>query len=77
MIVEYSCINATNAGYARDELIRLLADFGYPAIYGLWRNDDRRLHTGDTLSDCRIWNLLALPDRVACRSRITDHILDG
>lgn len=67
MIVEYSCLNCTNAGYDRREIIRILEDYGYNGIYGLIRNTDRTLHRGAILNDCRIWNLLVLPDRLLSR----------
>lgn len=62
LIVEYSCPNCTNAGYDRREIREILESYGYRRVFGLYRNEDRRLHDGPILEDCRIWNLLVLPD---------------
>jgi len=68
LIVEYSCPNCANAGYDRREIREILESYGYRRIFGLFRNEDRRLHDGPTLEDCRIWNLLVLPDTLQISS---------
>ncbi len=64
LIVEYSCVNCTNAGYDRREIYDTIAGIGYRNICGLVRNEDRRLHRGQMLDDCRVWNLVVLPDEI-------------
>lgn len=63
LLMEYSCVNTANAGYDRYRLIETLASFGYTSIFGLYRNEDRRLYGPDSLKDCRIWNIIALHER--------------
>lgn len=62
LIVEYSCLNCANAGYDRREIREILHSYGYRRIFGLLRNEDKTLHQGEILEDCRIWNLVVLPD---------------
>ncbi len=64
ILMEYSCINTANAGYPREELLKLLRYTGYQHIYGLYRNEDRRPYSGDALESCRIWNILAVPQKL-------------
>lgn len=72
VVMEYSCINTRNAGYPREELLRELARAGYDRIYGLYRNTDRTLYTGAALESCRIWNVLAVPERFAAALDASD-----
>lgn len=60
LLFEYSCINTANAGYERAELLTELRSIGYRYLWGLYRNEDRRLYGGAALDDCRIWNVIAL-----------------
>lgn len=62
LLMEYSCVNARNAGFAREQLLDLLRDAGLTHVRGLWRNEDLSLHA--EIDDCRIWNIIAVaPDR--------------
>ncbi len=63
VIMEYSCVNTENAGYPRENLMKLLNDAGYDHVYGLYRAEDRTLYHGTALESCRIWNVLAVPPR--------------
>lgn len=62
LIVEYSCLNAANAGTTREEILTELKRLGYRHIFGLWRNSDPGLRTATVLGDCRIWNLVVVND---------------
>ena len=63
ILMEFSCVNAGNAGYDRAELVDLLESLGYTRIFGLFRNEDRYLYGKESFSDCRIWNVIALHDK--------------
>lgn len=63
ILIEYSCINTKNAGYAREEILETIRSLGYEEVYGLYRNRDRSLFTGAALESCRIWNVLAFSPR--------------
>ena len=58
ILMEYSCINTRNAGYERRELLALLGQIGYAAVYGLYRNQDLTLHRD--IDACTIWNVIAV-----------------
>lgn len=72
ILVEYSCVNTKNAGYPREEILRILHSFGYRRVFGLYRNRDRSLYTGSALESCRIWNVLALSPRYMSALEGTD-----
>lgn len=58
ILMEYSCPNTQNAGYARSELLDALRAVGYVSVYGLYRNQDLTLHRD--LGECTIWNIIAV-----------------
>lgn len=60
VLMEFSCPNTHNAGYARGELIDRLHALGYDLIGGLFRNEDTSLYGPHSFDDCRIWNVVAV-----------------
>ncbi|MFW6313060.1 MAG: FkbM family methyltransferase [Spirochaetota bacterium] len=60
ILVEYSVDNTANAGYDRREIATLLRGWGYD-VRGLLRNRDTALHSGESLEQRSIWNLLCFP----------------
>jgi FkbM family methyltransferase len=75
ILMEYSCINTGNAGYDRRALTDELQSLGYTRFFGLYRNEDRHLYSEESLTDCRIWNILALYDDHGSSYGLTGELL--
>ncbi len=74
ILMEYSCINAGNAGYDRRALIDELESLGYTRFLGLYRNEDHRLYGMEALEDCRIWNIIALHEDCSFTESVTGEL---